>query len=334
MLTKQELAKLHTNQRLLVKELQSRGIDVAMLSAEMELLEAKYKEHKEFLLDRDSSINPYPASVIAGDKYLTKKLLQREGISVCKGEQFFGDQIKDALVYAQNIGFPLVAKPSFGSHGHNVHMDLETLCHVKTAIETILAENRNAAFIVEEQFEGSEHRVFITREGNYAVLHRDPAHVIGNGRKTIEQLANDESNRRMNPRTTCLCPILLDDSSLRYLSRSGKTLAYVPESGEKVYLRHNSNVAAGATCEDYTDKVHPSVIEISKKALSAFHGMPYAGIDFMSRDITAEQAPGMYKIIEVNSIPGIHMHMCPGSGKPRDVAKYIADMIFPETKRI
>ena len=333
MLSDKKLSKLHTNQRLFVKELQGRGIEVEILDNSIELLEAKYNGHNEFILDRDSSINPYAASVIAGDKYLSKKLLRRAGISVTQGEAFFPDQEDDALCYAQRIGYPVVVKPTFGSHGHGVNMDLDNLCKVKDAIEDVVQSiGSKRSYLVEEQFEGKEYRVFITKNGDSAVLHRDPAHVVGDGKRTIEQLANEESHKRMNPRNNCLCPIMLDDLAQDYLKKTGKDFNYIPQNNEKVYLRHNSNVAMGATCEDFTDKVHPSVIEISKQALDVFHGLPYAGMDFLSKDITVEQDPYNYVVVEVNSVPGIHMHMRPGSGKPRNVAKYIVDMMFPETK--
>ena len=51
-----------------------------------------------------------------------------------------------------------------------------------------------------------------------------------------------------------------------------------------------------------------------------------------TKDITKEQDKGSYRIIEVNTVPGIHMHMRPSIGKPQNVAKYMVDMIFPETK--
>lgn len=333
MLSNEELQKLHTNQRLLVRELQGRDIDVNVLFREIELLEASLNGHKELILDRDSSINPYAASVVCGDKYFAKQLLRRAGLEVAQGEQFFGDQVDDALVYAQSLGFPVVVKPTFGSHGYDVNMDLENLCQVKGAIDSVVSSiGKSKGYLVEEQFEGKEYRVFITKNGDFAVLHRDPSHVIGDGERSIEEIAKDVSHKRMNPRTTCLCPIMLDDLALEYLARTGKDFAYIPSEGEKVYLRHNSNVAMGATCEDYTDQVHPSVIDLSKRALDVFHGLPYAGMDFLSTDVSVEQTPETYSIIEVNSVPGIHMHMRPGTGEARNVAKYIVDMMFPETK--
>ncbi|MBT5022539.1 hypothetical protein HOK51_01150 [Candidatus Woesearchaeota archaeon] len=334
MLDTQELAKLHTNQRLLVMELQKRNVDVRILDLSLELLEANYKGHKEFLLDRDSSINPYPATVISGNKYLTKRFLQEANISVVKGEQFNGEHMNDALIYAQQLRFPLVVKPTFGSHGHGVNMDLANLIDVKDAIESIVTEiGSSRGILVEEQFEGKEYRVFVTKNGDYAVLHRDCAHVIGDGKHNLEELANIETDKRMNPRTDCLCPVQIDDVVRRYLELQGLELNYVPTVDEKVYLRHNSNVAVGATCEDYTDKVHPSLIEIGRRVLNVFHGLPYAGIDVLSKDITVEQTADMYRVLEVNSIPGIHMHMRPGTGQARNVAKYMAYIIFPETKK-
>ena len=54
---------------------------------------------------------------------------------------------------------------------------------------------------------------------------------------------------------------------------------YLRPLNEKVYLRSNSNVAMGGVCEDYTDRTHPSVIDIGMRVLSSFPGLPYVGID-------------------------------------------------------
>ena len=135
----------------------------------------------------------------------------------------------------------------------------------------------------------------------------------------------------MNPRTNALCEILVDDELVKYLSKSGLTLQSIPKNGEKVYLRPNSNVAMGGICEDYTDRVHPSVIEIGLEVLKAFPGLPYVGIDFMTKSIEKKQTDDSYRIIEINTVPGIHMHFRPAIGKSRNIAKYIVDMIYPET---
>ncbi len=333
MLDNSELLKLHTNQRLLVMEMQSRGINVDIIYKEIELIKAEYGKHIEWILDRDSSITPYSVSIICGDKYITKKILERNDISIPIGEKFLLNEWKLAAIYARKIGFPVVIKPVFGSHGDNVYMDVENESELEEIVYNVFVKKMRTAFIIEKQFSGNEYRVFLTKEGNYAVLHREPAHVIGDGEHSILELIEIENEKR-SKRINCLCPIAIDEITQCYMKKNNISMKDIPNENEKIYLRHNSNVAKGGLCIDYTDKVHSSVIEICKRVLDIFSGLAYVGIDYMSKDITREQTRDMYNIVEVNTVPGIHMHMKPSNGKPRNVAKYMVDMIFPETKDI
>ena len=179
-MNRKQLARLHTNQRLLVSELLRRGVEVDVLVEELELLEACYNGRVEFLLDRDSTVCPYPGSVICSNKYLTKKLLIRAGLRVPRGEQFYADQWTDALRYAESLAFPVVLKPSIGSHGHCCFPDLYDKGDLEQALDWFTAAyGVEGAFLIEEQMPGAEFRIFYTRHGDYAVLHRDPAHVVG-----------------------------------------------------------------------------------------------------------------------------------------------------------
>lgn len=331
MLDNSELLKLHTNQRLLVMEMQSRGINVDVIYNEIELIKAGYGKHIEWILDRDSSITPYSVSIICGDKYITKKVLEQNEISVPKGEKFLPNEWELSILYARKVGFPVVIKPVFGSHGDNIYMDIENEIELKKIVKDVYVEKLKTAFIIEKQFEGKEYRVFLTKEGKYAVLHREPAHIIGDGVHSISELIEIENEKRKE-RTNCLCPIAVDEITKIYMKKNNILMANIPNENEKVYLRHNSNVAKGGACIDYTDKIHKSVLENCKKILETFSGLSYVGIDYMSKDITSNQTPDMYNIVEVNTVPGIHMHMRPSEGKPRNVAKYMVDMIFPETK--
>ena len=85
----------------------------------------------------------------------------------------------------------------------------------------------------------------------------------------------------------------------------------------------------GGVPEDVTDLVHPGFVEIGVRALTALNNLPYAGLDIMTGDIS--QAPTNYRLLEVNSVPGIGIHCAPGKGRPRNVPGMIADLIFPET---
>lgn len=331
MVDEYKLSQLHTNQRLFIMEMQSRGINVDVIYQEMELIRAEYGKHIEWILDRDSSITPYSVSIICGDKYVTKKILEQAEISVPTGEKFFPEEWKLSILYARKIGFPVVIKPVFGSHGDHIYMDIENESELENIVTNVFVNDIKKPFIIEKQFDGKEYRVFLTKNGDYAVLHRDPASVIGDGKHTISELIEIENEKR-KARTNSLCPIAVDEITEIYMKKNNISMEDVPKENEKVYLRHNSNVAKGGLCIDYTDKIHSSVIENCKKILDTFSGLSYIGIDYMSKNIEENQLLDMYNIVEVNTVPGIHMHMRPSRGKPRNVAKYMVDLIFPETK--
>lgn len=331
---KHKYQNLHTNQKILIYELLLRGIEVELLDEELELIKASYQGHDELIYDRDSSIMPYQLSVLAGDKGITKRLLQQQGISVPLGEVFYSKDTSHIINAFHVLEGPVVLKPVFGSHGYDVYMNLNSEKEIEQSLTKIKKHRgENTKIVIEEYYEGEEYRVFITKNKDYAILHRDRAHVFGNGRNTIEELIEKENDRRMHPRTNALCEILVDEELHTYLSNQHRTIQDIPPIHEKVYVRPNSNVAMGGVCEDYTDKADLSVIDIGMNVLKAFPGLPYVGIDYMTNSITNPQTEDSYRIIEINTVPGIHMHYRPAIGKSRNIAKYMVDLIFPETKK-
>jgi cyanophycin synthetase len=134
----------------------------------------------------------------------------------------------------------------------------------------------------------------------------------------------------MHPRNTCLCVIPIDSEVVRHLKRQGINLEYVPKHGENIKLRANSNVSTGGNCYGVTAEVNPFYIKFAKKILKAID-VPFVGIDLLTRDISKKSKK--FVICELNSAPGLSLHMMPEKGESRDVASAIADVIFPETKK-
>ena len=231
MLDDSELLKLHTNQRLLVKEMQSRGINVDIIYKEIEFIKAEYGKHIEWILDRDSSITPYSVSIICGDKYITKKILEQNEISVPIGEKFLPNEWELSILYSRKIGFPVVVKPVFGSHGDNIYMDIENETELKDIVQNVYANKLKIPFIVEKQFEGKEYRVFLTKEGKYAVLYREPAHVIRDGEHSILELINIENEKRKE-RVNCLCPIAVDEITECYMKKNNISMENIPKENQ------------------------------------------------------------------------------------------------------
>lgn len=107
----------------------------------------------------------------------------------------------------------------------------------------------------------------------------------------------------------------------------------IPQKGKRIYLRRVSNVSQGGAAIDFTDKVHSSVKEIALKAINAVPGLSFAGIDFLSKDITKKQTQDSYIIIEINDSPGFDIHDFPYEGENRHAAREFLFLMFPELKK-
>ncbi len=59
-------------------------------------------------------------------------------------------------------------------------------------------------------------------------------------------------------------------------------------------------------------------------------GLDCAGIDALAQDISLPLEPSGIKVVEINAAPGFRMHLEPTNGRPRNVAKPLVDMLFPE----
>lgn len=321
--------QLSFNARLLLKEMVSRGVRLRRVR-KTHLVRAKYKDHQEMLYDIYSNLMPYTRGIVVDDKYYAKQFLISHEFSVNPGAVFRAEEVANAFSYAKKIGFPVVVKPTMSSHGDMVYMD------IKTKKELVLAMKAFSRFfsgdvyvLLEKQYAGEEYRLFITKNNFFAAVHRLPARVVGDGNHNLRQLIQRENYRRMHPRNTCLCKIYIDNQAIKFLREHRHTLAYKPKPAEVVQLRSNSNVSTGGNCFDITDEVHPFYRRLAKDILTAL-AVPFVGIDLLCKDVSKPAKD--YAICELNSAPGLSLHMMPEEGKSHDVAGAIADVIFPETK--
>lgn len=325
-------SNLHTNQKLLVFELQKRGAVINLIDLDDELLEVNFDGRRDMLLDRFSSMVPFHMVKVSADKHLAKKILNSSGVKTPKGDIFTGHNSEDAISYAHNI-YPVVLKPNWGSHGDYVIANIQNRHEIEIAISNFVAQKgSNTAFIVEKYVEGCEHRLFVTAFGGFAIVKREPAMVTGNGINNILHLACEETEKRKEIKKnqySALCPIVLDNDVNDFLLKRGITqgIEYIPLKGEKVYLRNQSNLAKGGVAIDMTSLAHPSVKRLALKALKSFPGLPCAGLDLICKDISEPLKD--YAVLEVNSSPGLAMHMFPSAGEAQDVASMLADVMFP-----
>src|SRR3954466_10616733 len=123
---------------------------------------------------------------VASDKDLTTRLLGAAGLPVPKQDTVrTSDQ---AAAVAQRIGFSVVVKPLDGNHGRGVCLDLQDADDVREAFPIARDQTRRGIVIVESYITGRDYRCLIIDGRLAAVAERVPAHVVGDGKSTVEDL--------------------------------------------------------------------------------------------------------------------------------------------------
>lgn len=323
---------LDFNQSLVHSSLEAQGVLIEHV-LDSEVYIANYQAKTELLIDIANSSSSFPAGWIASDKYLAKAFLQSAGIPTPKGHFFTSTNIEDAITFAEENGWPVVLKPTNGTHGDFVFPMIESSQELRKKIKYFLAHRgTNSYFLIEKHIFGEEYRIFYAKDENIAVVHRKPAQVIGDGTHTLSNLIQIENYNRLNPRTNCLCAIKLDAVLFDSLEKRQLSLEYIPAEGEVVILRPSTNVSMGGSCDDVTDSVHRSILSLCKKVLRSIPGLALVGIDLICQDISKPLNRQVYAVCEVNAIPGLSLHTLPGTGKSRDVASIVARQILHNIK--
>ncbi|MCP5265460.1 MAG: cyanophycin synthetase [Burkholderiaceae bacterium] len=265
------------------------------------------------------------AESIAQDKYLTKRLLEAAGVPVPPGRPV--RDVDDAWAAMQEIVEPVVVKPVDGNQGKGVTVRVETRDHLEVAYAA--ARERSRKVLVERFTPGSDFRLLVVGERLIAAARRDPPHVIGDGRHTIEQLI-DEVNRdpaRGDGHATSLTRIRVDEIAIARMKLQGYTLQSVPAQGARVVLRNNANLSTGGTATDVTDDVHP---ELAARAVEAARivGLDICGVDVVCQTEARSLEDQGGAIVEVNAAPGLRMHLDPSYGTGRPVGEAIVDELY------
>ena len=264
---------------------------------------------------------------IASDKEETNKMLGDLGLPVAKQRLVYTE--REALRAANKLGLPVVIKPLNANHGRGVSINLMDDESIKLAFENAKIHSR--AVIVESFISGFDHRLLVVDGKLVAASKRVPGHVIGDGKKSIEELVEitNQDPRRGIGHEKVLTRLELDYQANRLLKLKGMTAASVPAEGEVVYLRSTGNLSTGGTAVDVTDTMHPDNRDMAERAARAI-GLDVCGVDFLTDDISISYKIGGGGICEVNAAPGFRMHVAPSEGTPRDVAGPVMDMLFPK----
>jgi cyanophycin synthetase len=224
-----------------------------------------------------------------------------------------------------------VIKPLDGNHGKGASINIKNLEDAKAGL--IYAQIYSRRVIVEKFITGFDFRVLVIDNKLVAAAKREPAHVVGNGMNTIQELIDitNSDSKRGYGHENVLTQIDVDRDTTDLLEKLDYTLQTVPISGKIVYLKSTANLSTGGTSVDVTDMMHPENIFICER-ISRVIGLDVCGVDIMAENLTQPLKENGGCILEVNAAPGFRMHLAPSEGLPRNVAAPVIDMLYPPGK--
>ncbi|MGB3309501.1 MAG: cyanophycin synthetase [Nodosilinea sp.] len=319
-------AALGPSTEAIVRAAETQDIPWMQLStrAMIQLGYGRYQQRVQATLSSKTSIL---AVELASDKEGTKQILRNAGVPVPRGTVInYLDELENAI---EDVGgYPIVVKPLDGNHGRGITIDIDTYKAAEEAYGA--AKEVSGGVIVERFYRGCDHRVLVINGRVIAVAERVPAHVVGDGKSTIEQLIEitNQDPRRGVGHDNLLTRIEVDRTTWQLLDRRGYTLDTVLPEGEMCYLRATANLSTGGIAIDRTDDIHPDNIWVAQRIAKTI-GLDIAGIDVVTTDISKPLREVDGVIVEVNAAPGLRMHVCPSVGIARNVAEPILAMLFP-----
>lgn len=265
------------------------------------------------------------AEGIASEKDMTKRLLGYCGVPTPEGQVV--ESPSEAWEAAQDIGVPVVVKPSDGNRGRGVSTDLSTQAEIEAAYK--IAAEEGSEVIVEKFIKGVEHRLLVIGGKLIAAARGEEAIVTGDGSSTLRALVDKQLNsdpRRGKAGEQPLEPIEIDKPQiLLQLERQSYTPESVPAADTRVVVLRNGNHTT-----DITHLVHPRNAETAVLAAKIV-GLDIAGVDIVTENISLPLDEQGGAIVEVNAGPSLLMHLKPAIGEAQPVGEAIVESLFPKT---
>ncbi len=312
----------------IVEEAERRGIPYIRLN-DRALIQLGYGKNQRRIQATTTDRTNMISVDIAGNKAATKKLLGEMGIPVPKGYAISEEKELESTVKA--VGFPLVVKPLDANHGKGASIGLTTIEEARTAFHK--AKEYSRRVIVEKMLVGEDFRALVVDNKLVAVAERTPAHVVGDGASTVQQLIDKENENPLRGygHEKVLTLITVDSHTRNLLAAKNYTLETVVPDGEILYLKATANLSTGGTAIDRTDDTHPANVFLFER-IAKIVGLDVAGIDVMAPNVSEPLVENGGGIIEINAAPGFRMHLAPSKGIGRNVAEHVVDMLFPTGK--
>ena len=237
----------------------------------------------------------------AQDKAKSAILLKMAGLP--SPQHIIVNSLKSAYNAANQLGWPLVAKPSNCDRGEGVTIGINNKNHLSEAFDIARKFSKRRPIIIEREVMGVCHRLFISNGVLLYAIKRRPLSVIGDGHRRVAQLISDKEKQEKAKAPWLRTHRYPNDTlAVETMMKIGFSLTSIPAPNELVPLRPFQSDAWGGSPEDVSAQVHPDNIKIAVKAAKIF-GLYNAGIDIITPDIGQPWHKNDAIINEVNYSP-------------------------------
>ncbi len=252
------------------------------------------------------------------NKFLMNQFLRDWNFPAPEMERY--SDIEQAKEFLNKYG-KIVVKPERGMHGKGITVGLTKNSHLKQAIDFAKENDPYKKVVLEKFQEGDDYRALVIGRKKVFVAKKEPAHIIGDGENSVEYLL-----KKRNEKLLKRYHVKKDEVMTRCLKEQKLSVNDIVEKNRKVYLKRTANIKSGGTPVDYTDKISPQIKKQLVKIANKLK-IDVAGFDVMTKDIAGNK----FTIIEINSYPGLLLHIYPTGGKSHNVADEIVKyFFFPE----
>ena len=290
-----------TNNKIFIRKAIENDIPVMLLPGN--LIQYGYGEGSRIFSSSLSEQTSAIAARVARNKFETVALLGFAGFPVPKQKRV--ESLEHASKVATEFGFPVVLKPTALDQGAGVFANIGDESELSSAYAKASKVSKN--LLLEDHIEGDDFRINVINGKVASIVHRWPARVTGDGKKTIRDLISLENQdpRRGADRFSARKIIDIDADLEIFIGKQSLTMHSVPQKGEVVNLRANANVSTGgdSTAVSISD-AHPSFLKICEDACK-FINLDIAGVDIVALDFRKPLSETGGAIIEINAVPQI-----------------------------
>lgn len=313
---------LNASSRIMYQTALEMGINCTLIG-DHETILMTHHNHQWYTKGSRTSLQSSVGKSIADNKALTKLVLNHFNLPTAKAVAI--SKVED-LELLTSLRFPIVLKPLNLRHGTGVRVGVAS---VEEARELYTSQKYPQA-IAEETLQGVEYRIICVNYQFVAAAFRKPAHVVGDGQHTIQQLIEEKNQHpwRGPGHVNNLTLIEVDDEVTKLLQTHNLDLTSIPATSQEVLLRQTANLSTGGEAWDVSNEVGLENRQLFEQIARACD-LNVAGIDIMcqnlSQPITQQPQAG---VIEVNASPGLRMHHYPLKGQPKNVAQTILEFVI------